>query len=363
MSNQPVCWPATRNTTAWLVWVLATAALALTIRNPLYITLIVLATWLVHVQVARNTPAAANWSGLVRLGLTIWLIAIPFSALMNHQGETVLFRLPESWPLLGGPITAESVAAGAASGYSLWALLLVFATFNLAVDAAVMIQAMPAFLSQAGVITTIALTFIPRMVQDTREIREAQRIRGHRFRSWRDSVPLAMPLLTTAFEHAIQLAESIESRGLSARTMDLSARRTRLVRGALALALLALLAGLVVRLVGPPLLGNALVAGAALVLMGAFYDLERHARRTRFVHQVWTRADKAIVAISVGALAVGLGTAWARPDLTGYAPVDAASLLPAFSLVPGIAVTLLALPGLLGALGANTAPTGSEAPQ
>ena len=336
-----------RNSYSWLIWALSASVLTLIARNPLYVTLIVLATLLVYLAVSRETPMESSWRGLLRLGFFIWLVTIPFSALMNHQGEIVLFALPEKWPLVGGPVTLEAVLAGAASGYALWALLFIFAAFNLAVDATQLMRAAPAFLTQAGVVTTIALTFVPQMLASVREIREAQRIRGHRFRGWRDTLPLAMPLLTTAFEHAVQLSESMESRGLSGELTGLSSRRLRGLRAAVAAGLLLLLFGLLLRLVWVQLAGDLMLLLATGTLIYAFWDLGRHVRRTRYWRQRWRVTDTVISVASLAALAAGLvASRWDR-TLLAYAPASGGALLPAFNFWLGLAVVLLAAPGLV----------------
>ncbi len=336
-----------RNPLVWLLWAASAAVLALSMRNPLYLTLIVLATWLVYLGVAPDTPMAGGWRALLRLGLIIWLITIPFGALMNHTGEIVLLSLPENWPLIGGPVTLEAVLGGAASGYALWTLLFIFAAFNLATDASQLMRMAPAFLYQAGVVATIELTFVPQMLQSAREIREAQRIRGHHFRNWRDSLPLAMPLLTTAFEHAVQLAESMESRGLSGELTDLGPGRTRLLRGSLALGLLLLMAGLVLRITWIQAAGDGILLAGVLLMAGVFWQLGRHSRRTRYGLQIWGPGDGAVALGSVVALAAGVLAARSNPALVSYAPHVDGVLIPPFSPTLGLAVALLAVPGVV----------------
>jgi energy-coupling factor transport system permease protein len=347
-----------RNTLPWLTWALSAAVLTLISRNPLYITLIVLATWLVYLSVSQETPMAGSWQALLKLGLMIWLITIPFNALMNHQGEVILFSLPERWPLVGGPITLEAVLSGLASGYALWALLFVFAALNLAVDPAQLTRAAPRFLYQAGIVTTIALTFVPQMLQSAREIREAQRIRGHRFRGWRDTLPLAMPLLTTAFEHAVQLAESMESRGLSGELTGLSPRQMCRQRVLMALGLLLMLAGLVLRLTSVAGAGSLMAGAGAVLLLYAFWDLGRHVRRTRYSNLLWDAADTVIMVASLTALSAGLLATRYLPGLLSYAPLAGGPLLPAFNVWLGFAIALLAVPGL-GLLAQDDAPGGA----
>ncbi|HOA92648.1 MAG TPA: acetate--CoA ligase family protein, partial [Quisquiliibacterium sp.] len=89
------------------------------------------------------------------------------------------------------------------------------------------------FLHQAGVVSSIALTFVPQLIVSARDIREAQRIRGHRFRGRRDMLPLIVPLLTMALERAIGLAESMESRGFGDGTAEGHRHRGVLLSGLL----------------------------------------------------------------------------------------------------------------------------------
>ena len=337
-----------RHPLSWLIWAACAATLVLTVRHPLYLTLVVLATWLVYLGVARSALAAQSWRALLKLGLFIWLVTIPFQAFMIHQGRIVLFRLPVHWPLIGGPITLEAVAAGAVAGYALWTLLFVFATFNLAVDAAQLLRLAPPFLYHAGVVTSIALTFIPQMLAGAREIREAQRIRGHRFRGWRDSLPLVIPLLTTAFERAVQLAESMDARGFGGELTGLTPRRLGRLRGLMVLSLVLFLAGMIVRIFWAEwaVLADLLILDAVLFVAYAFYELGRHVRRSRYRRERWGLGDSAVALCSLAPLAAALWLRQTDPSQLIYAPYTA-GLLPGYHPALGLLVALLAVPGLI----------------
>ncbi len=336
-----------RHPLSWLIWAGCAAVLALTVRNPLYLTLIVLTTWLVYLGVADASLMAGSWRSLLKLGLFIWLITIPFNALMIHQGRIVLFALPAHWPLVGGPITLEAVLAGFVTGYALWTLLFIFATFNLAVDAAQLLRLAPPFLYHAGVVTSIALTFIPQMLASAREIREAQRIRGHRFRGWRDSLPLVMPLLTTSFERAVQLAESMDARGFGGELSGLSSRRQAKLRVLMVLSLFLFLVGMIVRIfwLDWSILGDLLILDAMLFMGYAFYDLGQHVRRSRYRRERWVLGDSAIALSSLAALVGVLLLRQSDPAHLLYSPYTAAGLLPAFSTPLGLLLMLLSVPG------------------
>jgi energy-coupling factor transport system permease protein len=346
-----------RHPFAWCAWTLAAAVSALVVRHPLYLTIILLASWLVYLAVEPNALAGRSWRGLLRLGALIWVITIPFNALVIHQGRVVLFRLPAHWPLVGGNITLEAVALGFVSGYSLWTLLVIFAAFNLAVDASQLLRYTPGFLQQSGVVTSIALTFVPQMLASGRDIREAQRIRGHRFRGWRDQLPLIMPLLTTALERAIQLAESLESRGLggaSARTTGGAQRWQALIL----LGLLLLLGGMLARAFWPQraAAGYALLLAAAGLLTYAMARLGRQARRSRYRRAVWGREETVITAVGALVLAGVAALRLVAGVVLIYYPFPPYSLLPSFDPWVGLLLALLSLPGLMRLLGEGDGP-------
>jgi energy-coupling factor transport system permease protein len=345
-------------TLVWLIWALAAAVPAVLIRNPLYLTIIALSAWLVYNAAGQGAGLAQSWRGLLKIGALVWMLTIPFNALMIHQGTHVLLRLPLSWPLVGGNITLEAVAYGFVSGLALWVLLLIFAAFNVAVDASQLLRLTPAFLYQAGVVTSIALTFMPQMLQSAKEIREAQRIRGHRFRGWRDLLPLFMPLLTTALERAILLAESMESRGFGGQLTGLTVREANRLR-------LRMLGGLALLLVGlflysywykTPFAGIALMLGAGVLLLYTFRALGRHVQRSHYRRTRWQRSDTAIVLISLVVFAGTLLMQRRDALALAYYPYPPYSIAPEFNLWIGILLALLALPGLVALFSASVAP-------
>lgn len=337
-----------RHPFAWLIWTLAAAVSALVARHPLYLTIILLASWLVYLSVERNAALGRSWRGLLKLGALIWLVTIPFNALMIHQGRVILFRLPAHWPLIGGQITLEAVAAGFVAGYSLWTLLVIFAVFNLAVDASQLLRYTPGFLYQSGVVASIALTFIPQMLSSANDIRQAQRIRGHRFRGWRDQLPLIMPLLTMALERAVQLAESMESRGMgsvSARIQGHVQRWQVVILSSLML----LLAGLVARSFwsARPWIAYILLAGATLALAVALARLGRQTQRSRYRRDAWHIEDTWVAITGVGVLAgISILRVTERAALIYY-PFAPFSLAPSFDLWIGLLLAALSLPGLM----------------
>ena len=336
-------------TIAWLAWALGAAVSALLIRSPLYLAIIALSAGMVYVAVGQDAPMRSGWRGLLKIGALVWLITIPFNALLVHQGSHILFRLPTKWPLIGGPITMEALAYGVVSGLSLWTLLLIFASFNLAVDASQLLRVTPSFLYQAGVVTSIALTFVPQMLISAREIHEAQRIRGHRFRSWRDLLPLFVPLMTTSLERAIQLAESMESRGFGGQLSGLTPRAMNRLRWYMVAALGMLLWGSFWRVYWSPraYLGNLHILLAVVLLFDTFRELGRHVQRGRYRRGRWQSRDVLTILTSLAVLGGVLAIRAIDKGALIYYPYPPYSILPPFDGWVGLLLALLALPGLL----------------
>jgi energy-coupling factor transport system permease protein len=334
---------------AWTAWLAAAALPALSTRNPFYLCLVLLAAGVTFTALKDRSPVARNWGAFVRLGATLWLFTIPFALLTAHYGRLILFRLPGNWPVVGGPITGEALIYGFSSGLALVALLLVFAVFNIAVDQASLLRMTPAFIYQTGVVAAIAVAFVPQMVSAWQEIREAQEVRGHRLRGVRDLLPLILPLLVTALERATQLAESMEARGFGHQVVEVGAGRR--VSGQLAV--LAGLGAIGVGVAGlwfwpqrRPLMGLLLGAGVVL-LLGSFWEQGRRVRRTHFRRWFWGPTDRLVLISSLAAGVPWLAVLLFRSEWLFYYPYPPYSPWPSFKPLLGLAIMLLAFPGVL----------------
>jgi energy-coupling factor transport system permease protein len=337
------------HTWSWVAWLLAAAVPAFMLHNPLYLVLILGAAGLVYAVLGRSSPLGSSWGGFVRLGVLLFALTIPFNALSIHVGDVVLFRLPASWPIVGGAITLEAIVAGAVSGLSLLSILVVFAAFNAAVDHYQLLRATPAFLFQAGVVISIAVTFVPQMVLSAREIREAQRIRGHRFRGLRDLLPLVMPLLASSLERAIQLAETMEARGFASAVQPLSGRAALASQAGTLAGLLALLAGLFVVTYFPQsgAWGWAMIGLAVAALLAIFLLQGRRVHRSRYRRPRWQARDTVLAVASAVVLGAVVAARLTTPEALAYTPFPPSSLLPPFDPLAGSVLLLLALPALL----------------
>lgn len=333
----------------WLVWMMSAAVIAMVTLNPLYLALLTIAAWVNYLAVSRRAPVAQSWGMFIKLGLFVWAITIPFNALMVHYGQHVLFSLPATWPLIGGPITLEAVAYGFARGFSLISVLIIFATFNSAVDQARLMRRLPAFLYLISMVTSIALAFVPQMFDIMREIREAQRLRGHKFRGIRDLLPLFAPLLTSGMERAVQLAESMESRGFGGNIRSISSHVEVLLRFVTVLGLLGLFFGIFIGSywTSRHWVGTLITFLGASLLVLAFWMQSRRVRRTRYRREIRLLRDWIVMGASVLATGGLILTRMVERTALFYYPYPPYSVWPAFDLRVGVMYLLCAAPAIL----------------
>lgn len=345
---------------AWLAWGLGALATVLQTDNPLYLALLWGVATLVWTACAGDGPLARSFNLMLALGAWIFAMHIIFSVITAGflRGAHVLVTLPTlTLPRLlgglqlGGSITAEQLVSGATRGLRLWTLLLLVGAFNACVNHYRLLRRSPRFLFQAGLVITIGLAFVPQTVLRLRAIREAQRLRGHRFRGWRDALPLFVPLLSGGLERSLNLAEAMESRGYG-RTLHRDAASARLGRR-LQLLALAGLAGLMLGCFaflfypGGTLASRlglaAMVASAGLIVAG-WWRAGQSLSRTTYNRERWSGADR-LVALAAVAAPAGL---WllGRSGLSLSYPVFPSVGLPPFDPLAALPLLLLAAPAV-----------------
>lgn len=325
----------------WLLWALTTLVTASSARNPLYVAILLLAA-----MVVGATCAAADRQRAPLSPLSFGMIAVPLSTLFNgltvHFGETALFSLPEWLPLLGGTVTLEALVFGAVNGLTLTVIFSSFAIFNAVTPVRDLVKLTPRAFHEAGVVLSIALTFVPQTARSLQRIREAQAVRGHRIRGLRDWLPIVVPLLTSGLERSMGLAEAMVARGYGAVSDESQPLRSQ---GLLALGLLVLLAGWLTYLFWPAqqlitvavmLLGAALI-GAVIWLTG------RSISHTVYRIRRWTHGDTATLLGCGLTLAVTV----TQREALYYTPYPHLTA-PSFDPVIGLALLGLIAPALIG---------------
>jgi energy-coupling factor transport system permease protein len=206
---------------AWLFWVAAVALIVLTTRNPVYLGLILFSVIFVYLGLERRSSIALAWTTVLRIGMVIAVISVLFNVLTVHIGDRQFARLPDSWPIIGGPLTVNAAVYGLISGLALLCLLLIAATLSTAVDRSALVRMMPQSLGTIAIAGTAALSMFPQTIAAIGQVREAHRARGLQLRSVRDIRRLIIPVMNLGLERAFGLAETMESRGFGNRQTGL----------------------------------------------------------------------------------------------------------------------------------------------
>lgn len=329
---------------AWLTWVMAAALVAMLVQNPLYSLVLLLVSVVVGSVCGRRQDTMDL--PLFRVGVVVLLFTAAFHASFVHTGDTILFSIPDAWPLVGGPITLESVVAGASTGLILLALLALFSTFNRVTSASELVRLVPPGLHDLGVVVLIALTYIPETTRHLERIREAQAVRGHRIQGLRDWRPIAIPLLVGGLERAMSLAEAMVARGYgSSESMPRGARSS-----------VATLVGLFLALGGWLLalwrgwLGAVPIAVGIALLGGVIWRGRSRAGQTRYRPRRWQRHDTLVVLLALAAVVV-IVFPWSGEISRSlhYSPYPRFEF-PPFSPVVGLALLAFLAPALVASV-------------
>ncbi len=318
----------------WAAWAVTLMLWLSLTRNPLYLLFIALTLTVIRFLLPRQ-PAAPYALPFRLLPLAAFMIptAGVLNALFTHFGDTVLFRLPAGWLLIGGAITLEAFTYGALTGAALVLMVATYTVLNHAVSPGVLVGLMPRAFRPVGVVLVIALAFIPALGRHARQVREAQAVRGHDPKGWRDMLPLLLPLLIGGLEHAIQLAEAMTARGFGAQHHSLpAAARWSMVAG-----LGLLFGGWWWRLLGGSAGANGVMLAGGLLIIGSLWALGRLQSYTAYRSYRWRGRDFGML----GLLLMALVPLFLRDLSIFYYPY------PRLSLPPLDAPTLLALLALL----------------
>jgi energy-coupling factor transport system permease protein len=198
---------------AWLVWSLASVTVALSTDNPVYRGLVALAA--LNVLLAW-LPSGRRLKPLAIAMVLAACLAALINVLAGHTGADVIIRLPSDWPLVGGALTVESLAFGGALGLGLVAALLAVAPLSLVLEPHDVVDAMPAPLERTGIAVATSLNLVSGIGRTFTAVADAQRMRGWRPRGLRSWHEVVVPVVLTAIEDSVLLAEAMEARGFGA---------------------------------------------------------------------------------------------------------------------------------------------------
>ncbi|MCK9521005.1 MAG: energy-coupling factor transporter transmembrane protein EcfT [Dehalococcoidia bacterium] len=330
-------------TGAWCAWVLMVGAVALGTSNPLYLAVILLGVLLVAAMAPRTETAVAGFRTLLFFGLAMFAISLVIATINGSYGEHILFTMPgpdlPDWLgglRLGGPVSAEGLAAAGIRGLAILCVLLAFGVFNGAVSPHQLLRTAPAALFHASLVVTVGLTLLPSSIEDVRRIREMRALRGAPG-GLRQLPALVVPAVIGGLERSMRLAEAMEARGYAAAPP--AARGPRLIGGLAApLFLFAAVGWFYYSPLRLPAVLAALAGAGCIVAWGWGSSRARHTTRLR--DEPTALIDSVLIVLSVGITVVALAgksVGWVE---MGYNPF-AGLAMPPFE-VPGALVALAA---------------------
>jgi energy-coupling factor transport system permease protein len=279
--------------------------------------------------------------------VTLTVLVTLLKGLSLHLGATVLFRLPDEWPVIGGPITLESLVWSSVDALSILTLLAVFAAFSAGADYYALLRSLPSFLHQVGLVTSIAITFVPQTVARFSEIRDAAALRGHRIRRVGDLLPLIIPLLAGGMDRSMNLAEAMEARGFSRYSVTTRKVSPIVVQcGLIAATMLLIGGGALLAFEGKmPVAGWAMLAAGAITLVLTLRAEGRGSGRTRLRRAVWREQDTVLASLCLGAIGF-LVAYWGITSPSIYYPFPDL-YVPPFDPVVAAVLWSLAAPAVL----------------
>ena len=197
------------NARALAGWTLAAVFVALATTNPVYRVLVALAA--LNVVLATLLPGRSA-RPLLRAVIFAALASVALNLLLSRAGDHAFAAVPAQVPLVAGPLTLESVAFGVTAAAGLCAAVLAVAPLSLSLEAHELVDALPRPLERTGAAVAAALNLVPGIATSFTAVREAQLMRGWRARrlsSWNE---VLVPVVLTAIEDSIRLAEVMEAR-------------------------------------------------------------------------------------------------------------------------------------------------------
>lgn len=330
----------------WVIWLLTSLLLLLSTRNPINLSITLLNLFILGNSLARKR-GQKKWTlhNLRFLSIMI-IISTLINMFFTHTGQTILITLPKNLPLVGGSITFESLVYGAINGLIIASLYLLFNIFNLALSIKQITRLIPNAFRPISIMITISLTFLPSIQTRTREIREAQIIRGNPMKKVSDWLPIIIPLLITSLEHAFLLSESMAARGFHAKSSNIN---PRIYLASMVFAVFAFFAGWVLQLYNYPQWISYVLYGVGLgIMILVLFMAGQHVKVTHLHREVWHKKDKLFVLINLLAFILLLSLHFADQSFVlPYSPYpklsfpDASILGVIFSFLPGLPLFFL----------------------
>jgi len=327
---------------AWWLWALGLAVAASQTTNLLVYALIVAVIVLVVLLRRTDAPWALNFRVYAWLALIIVVIRLAFRVVFTTGGVDVLFTIPSphlpgpfASLVLFGPVSAQGLLSGLASGGQLAVMVLCVGAANALANPKRLLAAVPGALYEFGTVVVITLSVFPQLAESVQRVSRARRLRsdGRGLRHFLRQV--VMPVLADALDRSLALASAMDSRGYG-RQADVPARQRHLTAVVLIIGLIGLVIGLYGLMDGlsgtswlstgvlvPGVTVSRIMLVVGFVLAGLSLRLAgRRAVRTRYRPDPWGAPEWLVTACGVIPAAATAWQAGAHPEMAFPAPAS-----------------------------------------
>ncbi|MFF2483428.1 energy-coupling factor transporter transmembrane component T [Paenibacillus sp. NPDC058071] len=146
--------------------------------------------------------------------LPLFIVMAVANPVFNHAGVTILFYLKN-----GNPVTLESILYGIASACMFITVLIWFSCYNAVMTSDKFIYLFGKMIPALSLILSMALRFVPRYIEQIKNISKAQRSigrhpsQGNPLQRAKNAMKIVSIMTTWALENAIETADSMKARG------------------------------------------------------------------------------------------------------------------------------------------------------
>lgn len=355
---------------AWWLWALGLATAASRTTNPLTLLLIVVVVCFVVASRRSDAPWALAFRLYLWLAAMIVVIRVFYRVLLGGaQGATVLISLPTiplpDWAAgitLLGPVTAESLLAGAYDGLRLGTMIICVGTANALANPKRLLKSVPGALYEVGTAVVVALSVFPQLAESVQRVSKARKLRGSRAGGRHAIREIIVPVLADALDRSLSLAAAMDSRGYG-RQAGVS-KRSRYASGTMMIVgILAICVGVYGMLDAytPRVLGLPMLIVGVAVSVAAFTLSGRRVKRSRYRPDPWRLAET-LTALS-GIVAGASLFVSERLDPLNLNPSLSPLEWPAPSMIATVGVLVAALPAWVTPRPPSSAPSLEEAVQ
>ncbi|MFM1905543.1 MAG: cobalt transporter permease [Actinomycetota bacterium] len=222
------------------------ATTAILSSSPIHHLAILIGVFSVIMLNRSNGSWAYSITILFRLALFIIGFRIFIEIIFGvHFGGPVLLSLPEfelpAWLggiNIGGLVGVDGIFAATINGLKLATIVVAASAPAVLVPPNLLLKSMPNAIYEAGLVTVIAIGFLPTLSSDAKRIRTAAALRGTPAKSILANLKLILPLIDSALNRAVTLSNAMESRGFgqtNARRMNSTLIGVSLIGGTLLL--------------------------------------------------------------------------------------------------------------------------------